>query len=347
MENTFFKILNAILIPLLCWGILIFSMQKDRSRYRNTAFLGLAVLTTIPVVMLPFRDTQVPVILSFLLILLILVVPFMLIANGILMIRREGHRLADLLSLLLGIIILLGELAVITVVVYPYYNPDLYDGHFFWSKMPVVLMLFSVTVIYGSLVFVAFMFYTLFLQIIPVRRDFDYVIIHGSGLIHGNNVPRLLADRLDKAIRIYHKDPTPPIMIPSGGQGSDETIAEGDAMARYLREHGIPEDHILIENKSMNTFQNLENCKKLIDERTGRKYTVLVTSNYHVYRALRYARDIGLKCTGVGSRVAPYYWPSALIREFVAIHSEKKHRILFIAGWLLCMIPLFLSAVVR
>ena len=66
--------------------------------------------------------------------------------------------------------------------------------------------------------------------------------------------------------------------------------------------------------------------------------SLLVSSNYHVYRALRYCRKIGLDCAGIGSHVAFYYWPSALIREFVAIHSEKKHFIMLVAGWVLCVI---------
>ena len=80
--------------------------------------------------------------------------------------------------------------------------------------------------------------------------------------------------------------------------------------------------------------------KQILDGREGRKYTALVTSNYHVYRALRYCRKIGLNCTGIGSRVAFYYWPSAMIREFIAIHAEKKHAVLFAAGWLLCIAAL-------
>ena len=62
----------------------------------------------------------------------------------------------------------------------------------------------------------------------------------------------------------------------------------------------------------------------IIDARGGRHYTALVTSNYHVYRTLRYCKKVGLKCTGIGSHVAFYYWPSALIREYVAVHAEKK-----------------------
>ena len=50
---------------------------------------------------------------------------------------------------------------------------------------------------------------------------------------------------------------------------------------------------------------------------------------------MRYCRKIGLKCTGIGSHVALYYWPSALIREFVAIHREPKHLLYFIGGWII------------
>ena len=111
------------------------------------------------------------------------------------------------------------------------------------------------------------MFYTLLLQIVPHKHDFDYVIIHGSGLIGGSCVSKLLADRLDKAISLYKKDPTPPMMIPSGGQGSDEDLSEAAAMAHYLRDHGIPDDHILLEDQSLTTLENLQNSKALIDAR--------------------------------------------------------------------------------
>ncbi|MBQ5340930.1 MAG: YdcF family protein, partial [Oscillospiraceae bacterium] len=166
-------------------------------------------------------------------------------------------------------------------------------------------------------------------------RDFDYVVIHGAGLINGEKVTKLLSDRLDKAIDVYRKDPTPPKMIPSGGQGSDEKVSEASAMKDYLLEHGIPESDIIMEDRSTTTFENLRFSKEIIDSFDGRKYTALVSSNYHVFRAMRYARMIGLSCTGIGSHVAFYYWPSALIREYIAIHAEKKHLIMLIIGWLL------------
>ena len=111
-------------------------------------------------------------------------------------------------------------------------------------------------------------------------------------------------------------------------------------MKRYLLGKGIPESDIILEDASKTTLENLKFSKQILDGIDGRKNTALVTSNYHVYRALRYCRKIGLKCTGIGSRVAFYYWPSALIREFIAIHTEKKHVVMFIAGWLICVLCL-------
>lgn len=64
----------------------------------------------------------------------------------------------------------------------------------------------------------------------------------------------------------------------------------------------------------------------------------------HIIVENRSACRIGLKCTGVGSHVAPYCWPGAVIREFVAVDREKKHLILFLTGRPLCMI---LMAVIR
>ena len=39
------------------------------------------------------------------------------------------------------------------------------------------------------------------------------------------------------------------------------------------------------------------------------------------------------KCTGIGSRVAFYYRPSAVIREYIAVHAEKKHAVIMAVGW--------------
>ncbi len=331
------------------WLFLYWSFTHDRSRYRNCFILFFALLSTALTITFlagPYQR-QVLVFMVLFTVFALLLVPLFLIHNGILMILREGFRLPNLLSLGLGILIGLGEAATFFAVLGDAFvgYENAYDPNYLLlNKFSIFI---SVTVIYFSLSFLIFVIYSLFLQIIPRKNDFDYLIIHGAGLLHGDQLSKLLKERVDKAIDVYRKDPTPPIMIPSGGQGSDETVSEAEAIARYLKENGIPEEKIILEDKSVSTFENLRNSKAIIDAADGSKYTALVTSNYHVYRALRYCRRIGMDCTGIGSHVAFYYWPSALIREFIAVHAEKKHLVYLIGGWILTlaavMIPMFMK----
>ena len=329
-------IMITLLFALIWWGIFYYSFSKDRSRYRNCHLLAFALLSMIPLFVDLAGDQAGEMLLtSFLLIMsAILIVPFFLIHNGIVMIRNEGKCAAHLLSLALGIAVLIGEiLTAYNVVIYSMTYGLEAQAAYFRSTPFLVTSLIAVTVIYGSISFVVFMIYSVFLMIIPRSKDFDYVIIHGAGLINGEKVSKLLQERLDKAIYVYRSDPSPTKLIPSGGRGSDESISEAEAMKRYLLEQGIPESDIILEDRSTTTLENLRFSKNIIDSREGRKYTALVTSNYHVYRALRYCRKVGLKCKGIGSHVAFYYWPCALIREFIAVHSEKKHAFLFALGW--------------
>ena len=332
----------ATIIALFWWIVLFVSFESDRSRYRNCYFLFFALISTVVAATLFADGYEAAALLAVTALVgaAILMVPAFLIHNGVVMYKKEGHSLANLLSLLFGVAIGVGEIGTIYLVLTGW-ETSFATEH---QVLTNIIAFISLSVIYVSMSFLVFLFYSLFLMIIPRKKDFDYVIIHGAGLLDGNRVSKLLSDRIDKAILVYSTDPSPTILVPSGGQGPDETVSEAEAMAEYLREKGIPESDILLEDKSTTTMENLENSKALIDAREGRKYTALVTSNYHVYRALRYCRKIGLKCTGIGSRVAPYYWPSALIREFVAIHKEPKHLIAFLGGWaILVALPFILS----
>lgn len=329
-----------VTVSLFCWLIFILSFNYDRRRYRNCFLLFLALASSVPALcsLAGEKATRVFYFCMIAFCIVLLIVPLFLIINGIIMIRREGRSLSNMLSLVLGIVIGIGEISTFMFLLWTENTGGTGRLYSVLEHTALVNVLISTTVIYGSVAFLMFMLYSVFLMIIPRKKDFDYIIIHGAGLLHGDRLSKLLQDRVDKAIDVYLSDPSPTIMIPSGGQGSDETISEAEAMSRYMLEKGIPEYRIIKEDRSTTTMENLENCKKLIDGMEGRKYTTLVTSNYHVYRALRYCRKIGLECTGIGSHVAFYYWPSALIREFIAIHSEKKHFISFFAGWFFCII---------
>ncbi|MFR0541548.1 YdcF family protein [Lactobacillus delbrueckii] len=331
------------ILPTIFWvGLFWYSMYKDRSRYRNVVLLLLTGLSALGFIYSLFSSevSGVLVLITMVLVgLAFLTLPFFLFINGLYMIKREGQSLGNLLSFFLGLILIAGELSFFLWFFGLLVEPELGVNMSALVPYSPFFAFFGLSSGYLSVTFVSFLLYCLFLQIIPHRRDFDYVIIHGAGIKKDGTVTKLLADRCDKAIEIYRKDPTSPYLVPSGGQGSDEVCSEAEAMRKYLISQGIPEDKILLEDKSKTTMENVTFSKNLIEKRLGRKYTALVTSNYHIYRAMRYAKRAQLKAVGIGSRVAPYYYPSALIREFVAVHKERKHLILFAIGYLLFVSP--------
>ena len=130
------------------------------------------------------------------------------------------------------------------------------------------------------------------------RQDTDAIIVLGAQVLPNGQPNRILKTRLDMTIEAYTANPRP--IICCGAQGSDEPAPEGNVMRDYLIQHGIPEKDIQAETNSFNTYENLENAKKLLDPAT--KSVLIVTSDYHIHRALKIARDKGLEAYGAGSR---------------------------------------------
>jgi uncharacterized SAM-binding protein YcdF (DUF218 family) len=190
--------------------------------------------------------------------------------------------------------------------------------------------------------FAALLVYSWFYRMLPRRRRYDYIIVHGAGL-SGDKPTPLLRGRIDKAVELWERQQRRGLFVVSGGQGDDEVVSEAEAMRNYLtEERHIPEACILMENRSTTTMENLMFSKEIMDRHSGsapRAYrAALVTSDYHVFRASEYAHRIGLNADGVGSRTRGYYWPTAFIREFVAISRSHMWPYLGIAVvWLISL----------
>lgn len=331
MESIIDNISTLGPILAISWGLTIALTVLRPQRYLNSFLLMFSLLVTMIFVTGFFGEAQAYALLAcFLLIMLaLLLAPILLIINGITMIRRESLCLAHVLSLALGIFVGVGEVASIVYVF----------GLSGAEEAQPWLLLLTFTVFYFSYLVLSFVVYSIFIQVMPHKMNFNYVIIHGCGLLGGDRMTKLLSNRVDKAIEIYQRCAIKPFIIPSGGQGPDEQISEAQAMGDYLREHDIPQDHIILEDQSATTQENLANSKAIIDARDGTKKTALVSSNYHVYRCLRLAKEVGLPCTGIGAPVALYYWPSALIREFIAVYLTKPFFIKAMIGYLLFVSP--------
>ena len=332
IEN--FQMLGPFLA--VSWAVTIVFTILRPQRYFNSFLLLGSLMVTMLFFAGFFRDENMGYFLlaCFLAVMFaIFLVPLFLIINGVHMIRRESVCPAHLLSLGLGIVVGIGEIATVIYVLG-------ISGKIDPGSANYRVLLIAFTIFYFSFLVLSFVIYTVFIQILPYRRDIDYMIIHGCGLADdGEHLGRLLTKRVDKAIEVYKKCGSRPFIIPSGGRGDDEKLSEAQAMKNYLLEHGIPEEKIILEDRSTTTSENIAFSKEIIESRGGSKRTALVSSNYHVYRCLRLARKAGLKCTGIGAPVALYYWPSALIREFAAVFLTKGFFIPAMIGYLVFISP--------
>ena len=327
--------LLLLLLVILNGALAVFSTMRDRRRFRNAVFLMFFVLFSLVFVIhyLNLTDHEIGALALFGLVTLSIVflVPTVLILNGITMWRKEGRSLQNQFSWIFGVLILTGALLLMRSF---WHADELHD----LPWIPRVLMgLYGAGVFYVSLVFLAFMFYTWLIRVIPHRKHYDYVVVLGAGILGGDRVSKLLAVRLDKGVEVYRKNRPDCAMVCSGGQGLDETVPEAEAMKGYLVSKGIPEECILTEDRSATTMENLTFSRKLIDSRDGGKKIAVVTSDYHVLRPMIYSRKIGMKVDGIGGHTALYYWPSAMIREYAALVKHYLVPYLFGLAIMLAM----------
>ena len=109
------------------------------------------------------------------------------------------------------------------------------------------------------------------------------------------------------------------IIVVSGGQGPQEDITEALAMERYLISKGTPKERIIKEEESTSTYENLLFSKNILDDIFTDPYkTVVITNNFHIYRATRLAENLGLDATHYHGKTSWYSIPVNYARECIA-----------------------------
>lgn len=244
--------------------------------------------------------------------LLTVVVAAYLVANGMVMVRRERHSLGNLLSLLTGT-------ALLTLLAGCCYALA------FGPSWLVTVSLAAVALSgYLGFLLVAFVAYGLLYGRLMPPPGVDVVVALGSGL-RGSRVPPLLASRLDRAVDVLRQQQEQghrPYIICSGGRGPNEDVTEASAMAGYLRERGVPDSLVVEETESRSTEENLQFSWALAQSR-GATRLVAVTNDFHAFRAALIARELGIPAQVVGSPTAHYYFPAAVLREFIGVLARR------------------------
>ncbi len=119
----------------------------------------------------------------------------------------------------------------------------------------------------------------------------DAIVVLGGGIVRGSpdnngkaSPSRSTLKRLYMAYKIW-KYNKKPIIVSGGTVYYHNGESEADVMERTLIELGVPKKYIIKEEKSRNTFENISNISKLLEEKDI-KFVCLVTSAYHMPRSI-------------------------------------------------------------
>ena len=238
------------------------------------------------------------------------VLGLLFVGNGLRLLRPEGRGLTNLLALVLGAAMIAATVVGIGLLGSGPTGPEVV-----WI---VVLLLPG----YPAMAFVSYMLYCLTYRRHRTRPEPTAVVVLGSGLVEGT-VPQLLAHRLDAAADAWREEREGGhdlLLVPSGGQGDDEPMAEGVAMTAYLVAHGIPPESVATEDRATTTEENLLLSREILRSRglDLDRHLRVVTSSFHVGRSALLTRRLGIDADVTGGPTAWYFLPSAFLREFLA-----------------------------
>ena len=147
---------------------------------------------------------------------------------------------------------------------------------------------------------------------LPEALPSDAIIVLGAQVKPDGTPSVALERRLTVALEAYEAQPQ--VIIVCGAQGANEPVAEGELMRQWLLARGVQSDLIVAETASFNTRQNLHNARVIMRER-GLSQALIVTSDYHVARALALCEQAGIPATGIGSPSKPEYFLKNHIQE--------------------------------
>lgn len=145
--------------------------------------------------------------------------------------------------------------------------------------------------------------------------DVDCILVLGAG-IWGDKPSPMLEDRLNEAISLYKNGISSKIIM-SGDHGKTD-YDEVNTMKNYAIQQGIPSEDIFMDHAGFSSYESMYRAKEIF----GANKIVIVTQNYHLYRSLYIARQLGIDAYGVGAD--PRRYVGETYRELREILARNK-----------------------
>ena len=147
-------------------------------------------------------------------------------------------------------------------------------------------------------------------------KEVDCILILGAG-IWGDRPSPMLQDRLEEGIKLYNEGIAPKIIM-SGDHGKEE-YDEVNIMKEYAIDKGIPSEDIFMDHAGFSTYESIYRAKEIFKADN----IIIVTQEYHLYRALYIANKLNINAHGVNSDPRKYRGQSSReLREILARNKD-------------------------
>jgi len=145
--------------------------------------------------------------------------------------------------------------------------------------------------------------------------DADCILILGAGVRNNQPTP-MLKDRLLEGIQLYNEKKAPKIIV--SGDHSSEDYDEVNIMKQFAIEQGVPSSDIFMDHAGFSTYESLYRAKEIFQA----KKVIIVTQDYHLYRSLFIANQLGIDA--IGYTANPRSYKGQLMREAREIIARCK-----------------------
>ena len=156
----------------------------------------------------------------------------------------------------------------------------------------------------------------------------NFLIVLGCQVV-GENPSAMLEERLLAALSWMKIYPDSKAVL-SGFHGSNGNLSEAEAMKKWLTEHGIEEDRLILDEKSRNTEENIVNSLSLLREIDPELGQVFVVSNgFHLFRAKKLCEWENCRAYGLAGEMpgSPIFAMNWYLREFASVSYMYAKRI--------------------
>lgn len=148
-----------------------------------------------------------------------------------------------------------------------------------------------------------------------VENDYDCILVLGCG-VNGNIPSHMLEDRLLQGIELCKSGASDKLLM-SGDHGR-KSYDEVNVMKKFAVDRGIASENVFMDHAGFSTYESMYRARDIFNA----EKILIVTQDYHLYRAIYDARKLGIDAYGVASN--PRSYSGQLYRDIREILARNK-----------------------